>query len=154
MTSPAVEEEIEADVEEATAIRGLCLAGDGPVDAIGDTVDHYQRQRHQRPAKPQHRNREHANKKADQRNLIGVYAACNEPGSKAVRWRVDKLTELRVNHGRAVPSGEGLEALALHALAHHLAVTTNGFCLFALAALGWLFEVPTELHFTEYTFAL
>ena len=140
----AVEEEIEADVEEATAIGGFGAAGDGAINAVGDPVDQHQHQRQQRPPQPERRNHKHANKKADQRNLIGVYAAGNEPGSKAVRWRVDKLTELRVNHGCAVPSNAGLEAFALHALAHHLAVAANGFCLFALAALGWLFEVPTE----------
>ncbi len=46
------------------------------------------------------------------------------------------------------------EALALQALALHLAGATHGLGNLAGAALGRLFKVATELHLTEDAFAL
>jgi hypothetical protein len=48
----------------------------------------------------------------------------------------------------------GLEAFALEALALHLAGTANRLGGLARTALGWLLEMPAQLHLTEDTFPL
>jgi hypothetical protein len=48
----------------------------------------------------------------------------------------------------------GLEAFALQTLALHLAGAANGLGGLAGAALGWLLEVPAQLHLAENTLAL
>lgn len=50
--------------------------------------------------------------------------------------------------------GDLLEAFALDALALHFAGAADSLGGFAGAALGRLFIVPTQLHFTENAFAL
>ncbi len=55
---------------------------------------------------------------------------------------------------RTAFGGRVLEALALEALALHLAGAADGLGGLAGAAFARLFEVPAELHFTENAFAL
>ena len=48
----------------------------------------------------------------------------------------------------------GLEAFAFQTLPFHFACATYGFSRFTRFALGRLFKVPTQFHFTEDAFAL
>src|SRR5690606_30764385 len=50
--------------------------------------------------------------------------------------------------------GEGLEALALQALAQQLAIAAHGFGALALLARGRLLEVAAQLHLAENALAL
>ena len=87
----AVKEEIEADIEKATTVGWLRLTRNRAVQAISAPIDGDKAQREQRIPQPKRWNGHQANKKADQRNLIGAYTLSNEPGSDTVRWRVNIL---------------------------------------------------------------
>ncbi|MGA0234769.1 MAG: hypothetical protein ACO3NE_04185, partial [Alphaproteobacteria bacterium] len=77
------------------------LAGNGAIKSIRKAVQPDEQQSHQRITEPKGRNGENANKKADQRNLIGAYSPTDKPGSKAVRRWVNYFADLSVEHGGA-----------------------------------------------------
>ena len=71
----------EADVEEATSIRRLRLTSNCPIKTIGNAIEPDEDQSQERKTEPKGWHRQHANKKADQRNLIGADTALDKPGS-------------------------------------------------------------------------
>ena len=77
------------------------MPGNSAIESISETVQPNKQQSNQRITKPKGGNGENANKKADQRNLIGAYSPTGKPGSKAVRRWVNYFSDLSVEHGGA-----------------------------------------------------